>query len=265
MVEIYCDESHDEHVYALAGWAVTETGRRYFDREWTAMLGRFTMPDGSPMKAFHAAEIVNRDEWSDSRFRGWTFDQEKAAFIAATEVIADKTKGAALLWRVGCAVAIPRDADWVETRDTVWHLVFTRLIIGLVMRYRAQNGFSMTLDNKPEIQRNASHFYDLARGVFNKHAPGKWTEDNLRFVADEDCPLVQAADFWSYEWRRRISEQISKPDKRVRTSYLRLKEGRPDAPALFCYNPVAIAAIRARVTPDTSFVQLMNDYPKTEE
>jgi hypothetical protein len=39
---------------------------------------------------FHAAEIVERDHISDSRFKGWTFQQEVAIFTDATALILDK-------------------------------------------------------------------------------------------------------------------------------------------------------------------------------
>src|SRR5262249_30704324 len=60
MISLYCDESHDERVYALGGWVATPSAWDRFTPAWRAMLDRHPMPNGSRMPAFHASEIVGR-------------------------------------------------------------------------------------------------------------------------------------------------------------------------------------------------------------
>ena len=53
------------------------------------MLQTIKMPDGSPCPTFHAAEIVGRNQIEGSRFKGWTFADEVAAFTKATDLVCD--------------------------------------------------------------------------------------------------------------------------------------------------------------------------------
>src|SRR5438552_3219846 len=78
MMTLYCDESDDGETYALAGWLATPSAWRQFEPAWRAMLETIKMPDGSPCAAFHTREIVNRDLIPGSRFKGWTFQDERA-------------------------------------------------------------------------------------------------------------------------------------------------------------------------------------------
>jgi hypothetical protein len=263
MMDVFCDESHDAHVYALAGWMAAPTGWKYFVPAWNRMLGELRMPDGSPVRAFHAAEIVNRDEYNN-RFKGWTFEDEKRAFGSAVDVIVDR-QAAANLWPIGCAIVIPRDADWVETRDTLWHLLFTRLFLALLNTYPAQNGFAFTFDEKKEIKRHANEFYALAKQLVDGAAPGKLASAEVKFASDEDFPQLQGADLFVYEWRRRITERLTKPDKRVRTSYARIKEARFEDAALLCYDPTVVSAIKAQLEVGGSFVEAMVKHPATQD
>src|SRR5262245_66492148 len=69
MMTLYCDESDDGHTYALAGWLSVPSGWDRFEPAWRDMLKTVNMPDGSPCRAFHAADIVGRDSISDSYVR----------------------------------------------------------------------------------------------------------------------------------------------------------------------------------------------------
>jgi hypothetical protein len=51
------------------------------------MLATIIMSNGTPCRSFHAAEIVGRDQIRGSKFKGWTFDDEIAAFSKATDVV----------------------------------------------------------------------------------------------------------------------------------------------------------------------------------
>ena len=99
MMTLYCDESDDGETYALAGWLATPSAWERFELAWRAMLETIRIPDGSPCKAFHTREIVNRDLIPNSPFKGWTFADERAAFTKAIDVICDKSRCANLAVR----------------------------------------------------------------------------------------------------------------------------------------------------------------------
>ena len=120
------------------------------------------MPDGTPMRAFHAADIVNRDEIPHSPFRGWTFGHEVAAFKDAVGLLTDNRK-TPNLWPVGCAVAIPRTTDWIETRNSIWHLLLCRLLTESCFHYRGQHGLSFVFDEKDDNAADALTFYKMAK------------------------------------------------------------------------------------------------------
>jgi Protein of unknown function (DUF3800) len=214
MVDVFCDESYDGQNYALGGWIAAPHGWGLFNPRWRSMLNSQSMPDGSPMSAFHTAEIVNRDLISGSRFKGWTFDQEKAAFAAALDVI--------------------------------WHLLFTRFILMIVEKFQAFNGFTFTFDSKPEVKAHVDRFFAGAFAMAERAAPGKFASSTVRFGPDETEPGLQAADLLMYEWRRFLSDRIAKPGKSPRRSYLRLREVCPTYSELHHLSAEAVAAVQAR-------------------
>jgi hypothetical protein len=264
MITVYCDESHDQDVYALAGWIGPPSAWERFDGLWRDMLSMHFMPDGTAMKSFHAADIVNRDEISDSPFRGWSFDQEKAVFKDAVGILTDKSK-TPNLWPVGCAVAIPSNADWVETRNTVWHLLFCRLLTEICFHYRGQHGFSFVFDEKDDNATNALSFYKQAKPLINQFGPGKLDGASIAFMDDEDALPLQAADLFAYEWRKRIAEKIRQPQKRPRTSYRLLMESKRENAMLRCYGRAAINELKITTGGAAGFFSAMMNYPTTED
>ena len=84
-------------------------------------------------------------------------------------------------------------------------------------------------DRKPEVMSYTSRFYDPARRAVNDAFPGKLHGDVVGFGSDEDAGLepLQAADLFAYEWRHRVSDLVKDPNKRMRTSYRRIRESRP--------------------------------------
>jgi hypothetical protein len=245
MSQVYCDESYDDCAYALAGWIAPPLAWDGFVPAWRSMLSRFTMPDGTTMPAFHASEIVGRDEISGSRFRGWSFEQEKEAFKAAIDVIAEEPS-CVNLWVVGCCAVISSSDKWI-TRDQIYTLLFGRLLLGLIERFQPQNGFSFLFDDKREIRDHVNKIYYAAKYVVDKVMPGKLDGSNVAFASDDEVEPLQAADLFAYEWRRRVSERVRKPAKLPRKSYIRLRECRPARAMLYCYGPEAIDVLKSRV------------------
>ena len=84
---LYCDESDDGQTYALAGWLAVPSAWETFDPAWRAMLQTIAMPDGAACNAFHAVDIVGRDQIKGSPFKGWTFQDEIVAFSKAIAVV----------------------------------------------------------------------------------------------------------------------------------------------------------------------------------
>ncbi len=244
MVDVFCDESYDGHSYALGGWIAAPHGWALFNPRWRAMLNSQSMPDGSSVPAFHTAEIVNRDLVSGSRFKGWTFDQEKAAFAAALDVIEDRTL-CSNMFAIGCCVSLPQRAPLVDHQDTIWHLLFTRFIVMVVEKFRAFNGFTFTLDSKPEVKAHVDSFFTEAFAMAERTSPGKFASSIVRFEPDEAEPGLQAADLLMYEWRRFLSDRIAKPEKSPRRLDLRLREVCPTYSELHYLSAEAVAAAQA--------------------
>lgn len=256
MVKVYCDESHDGFTYALAGWIAPPSAWDRFDPVWRAMLSRFRLPDGSPIPGFHSVEIVCRDEISDSRFKGWSFDDEKAIFRAAVDVIASEPL-CANIWPVGCCVDIRRIHN--PDKDEIWHMLFGQLMMALLLRYPNQHGFSFVFDEKPEVMARVTTSYTSVKKGVNEILPGKLAGTTVAFGSDDDLPSLQAADLLAYEWRRYVSERVSKPEKAMRTSYKRLRDCRVDNSMLQYYDDAAMAEaiMRARENGYTSLLRSM--------
>lgn len=227
---LYCDESDDGHSYALAGWLAVPSAWDRFDDAWKSMLSSLPMPDGSPCPAFHAAEIVNRDTINNSRFKGWSFDQEKNAFIKATDLIVSKS-ACSIMWPLGVAVEVPSTFTDIQ-RDAIWLLLFLKLFGALIETFPAQRGIAFVFDEKPSIAHLAMDAYRVVRERFDQEAPEYLT--TIGFRSDEDAPGLQAADLLAYEWRKRITDANLTPSKAVRRSYQRIREARPDG-ALWRY------------------------------
>ena len=109
MITIFSDESHDEHTYALGGWAITPTHWRLFGEEWKAALATIAMPDGGPCPAFHASAMMNNRKGA---FRGWGRVEAEGAFEKATAIIERNRHFS--MWPVGVAVEIHADFSYVQ-------------------------------------------------------------------------------------------------------------------------------------------------------
>ena len=231
MMTLYCDESDDGHTYALAGWLGTPSGWDLFDPAWRDMLGTIAMPDGSPCPAFHTTDIVSREGISDSKFKGWTFEDEKLAFEKAIDVVVDKTL-CALMYPVGVAVEIPSSFEWIP-RDSIWLMLFGKLFFLLAETFPAQRSIAFMFDEKKAIESNALYIHSTAKKRFNERA-GEEYLSSIAFDDDVNVPPLQAADLFAYEWRKRISDERQHPNKAIRKSYARIRAARTE-PTLWRY------------------------------
>lgn len=257
MIDLYCDESHDGTTYVLGGWLSTPHGWDWISLRWKAMLGDFNIT------AFHAAELVNRDTIKDSRYKGWTFDQEKGLFTAAVDILVD-TKLCPHLEPFGCAVSLPPDTgQWIESQDSIWVLLFTRLLNALII-HGVENGISLMFDEKPEVREIVDKYYATAKETVDALAPGKLRGTTVTFGSDEHFQPLQAADLFAYEWRKRLSDRYLSPSKPPRRSYSRLKDGRHKR-TLHYYDREAMRTIIGRHNAGESFIEVMWNYPTTED
>lgn len=215
MIHIYCDESHDDTTYVLAGWiARPETWDRIADR-WAEMLVRHKAP------YFHAAEIMGRDTISDSPFKGWTREQEIAIFSEATDIILAQDP---LPCAIGNSLPMFPVSLFIEDKDTAWFWLFVKFIQLLVLVPDDVGGVDFMFDDKPEIRKIVNAHYYEAKELINSKFPGRLRgADTVAFGDDAKILPLQAADFIAYEWRKSLSNRQNNPEKPERTSYTRLK------------------------------------------
>jgi hypothetical protein len=261
MVEIYCDESHDDHTYTLAGWLAAPTGWAHFRPAWRAMLKEF------PIEYFHASELANREFVTNGRYKGWSRDEEVRFFTRAVDVICDEKIGCAWMVPIGVSVSLRQHERWTATPETPWKLLFVRLFLTVLNKFPVQNGITFIFDRKPEVKSYVDRFYQPAKTTINEAFPGKLHGDRVTFVNDEQeaCEPLQAADLLAYEWRRRISDRVKEPEKRTRTSYRRIREARNRDAALHHYNAEAMDRILAEMESGKHFVEAMRTCPSTDE
>lgn len=259
MIDIKCDESHDQHTYALGGWIATPSAWDHFDGPWLEMLGRHPMPDGSPMPAFHASEIVGRDHISDSRWKGWTFEQEKAAFSDAVDQITNREL-CANMWAVGVSVPMPFHLDTPlgkasDDDAAIWMFLFVRLFFALLEKYPAQNGFTFLFDEKPEIMELVSAFYAPAKEIVNSASAGKLAGSAVGFAPDHEAAPLQAADLFIYEWRRRVTDRQKTPGKPARLSAVDSSVSARALPAKMLLNHALqeASSLRGRISKGSCF------------
>ena len=138
------------------------------------------------MPAFHASEIVGRDVISDSRWKGWTFDQEKAAFIDAVNVVTDRTL-CTNMWSVGCSCAFPPQAELFADKDVIWFMLFMRLFHDLLDTFPAQQGFTFMFDDKPEVMIPVAKLYGMAKKLFDENQPEKMAKSTIAFNWRRRC------------------------------------------------------------------------------
>jgi hypothetical protein len=221
MINLVCDESHDQHTYALAGWACIPDGWDGISHEWQRMLLELNMPE------FHAVEIVERDNIADSRFKGWTFEQEKVAFTRAVDVLV-ATHLCKNLVAIGCSVSLPKKQDefGFESQDTIWVFLFCRLLAELIRDFPHDREFNLLFDEKKQIRDTVNAYYYQAKDLTERQLPGYFSGSAVAFANSEKKMPLQAADLFAYEWRKRISDRIRTPDKPPRRSYARLREKR---------------------------------------
>lgn len=261
MINLYCDESYDSTTYALAGWMARPEAWDYVTPRWAEMLKRHHAP------YFHAAEIVGRDQISGSPFKGWTFDQEVAIFRDATDLILDK-RCSGWFSSIGCSVSslsvkacFPVD----EAKDnSVWYLLFARFLHLLAVDLPpSADGISMTFDEKKELKKLVDDYYFDAKTAIDGFLPTKFDCAEIEFRSDEEVLPLQMADFFAYEWRKRISDRVRHPEKKERKSYTLLRQ-RPRF--LKHYNSKAIESIKARAdSTGKSMIEVMWEHSTTEE
>jgi hypothetical protein len=261
MIKVYCDESHDDTTYALAGLIATPTSWDAFTPAWQTMLDTLGAP------AFHASEIENREIVSDSRYKDWDRPKAVEAFTQAVDVVVDPTK-CKLLWAVGASIVLPRyppDAPGRIDKDEVWILLFVRVFQALVESFGPQHGIDIIFDDKPEVRRIVNVSFDIAKPRVNAISPGKL--ETLTFGSDDTVLPLQAADLFVYEWRKRISDKRNRPNKPMRTSYQRIIQ-RLDADGravLHHYSADTLKAIYERKGTGENFVDVMFNYPTTRD
>jgi len=263
MVGVYADESDDGTTYALAGWLTSPHGWNHLTPRWREMLATTAMPDGSPMPAFHAAEIVDRENIKGSRFKGWSFDDEKAVFTRAVDLIVEQAEKGRLE-RVGVSIHVPRAVDWTRDRDTaVWMLLFGRLMSTIILAYTQQRSFTFVFDNKPNVRKHVNYFFDVVHERMNKETPGYFADNPYGFACDEREPPLQVADLLAYEWRKRSSDRILAPNKRPRRSYERLKAATKGH--MLYYGPESAKEIISRIQSGESVIPTMLACPADED
>ena len=216
MINLYCDESFDVATYALAGWiASPETWDRLVP-DWQKML------KNNKAGSFHAADIVGRDQIKDSPFKGWSFKQEVKIFSEAADILTNEQAFPDLQY-IGFSIAFP-DPKNVENQDVIWFLLFARLFLFLANMESLNDGISFMFDNKEETRKHVNDFFYKAQKIINAALPERIAGVTVAFGSDQEQLPLQAADFFAYEWRKRISDKVLHPEKAVRKSYARLRQ-----------------------------------------
>jgi hypothetical protein len=171
MITLYCDESDDGYTYALAGWVADPDAWDRIDGAWRVMLYRHRLPTGEPMTAFHAVDIVERENVRGSKFKGWTFDQERAVFSDACDILLNRDY-APKLWRLGVSIAFSR--RWIQDTNVTarqrdewaWLLLFRRLFQLTVARFHDRTGIAFIFDEKETIRERVNAFFYKAKSDF---------------------------------------------------------------------------------------------------
>ncbi|MDA2913041.1 hypothetical protein MYX77_03620 [Acidobacteriia bacterium AH_259_A11_L15] len=224
MIDLYCDESNDNTTYSLAGWIASPTSWDRIVPHWRQMLEDLNMPE------FHAAEIVGRDTISDSRFKGWTFDQEVEAFKRAVNILVEPCYCADLK-AVGCSISVPgylaSGIKFADEQDGIWMLLFVKLFYELATKFPPGKGFNLMFDERKEVRDDVNNYAYQAQNIFQKVHPELRKTITIGFGKSQEILPLQTADLFSYEWRKRITDRRERPDKKARVSYTRLRAGRP--------------------------------------
>jgi hypothetical protein len=261
MLDIYCDESYDGTTYTLAGWMAHPEAWDLITPLWALMLKKHNAP------YFHTAEIVGRDQIKRSAFKGWTFEQETAIFTDATALILDK-KCPGWLSSIGCSISSPSAKACFpidEPEDnSVWYLLFARFLHMLAVDLPpSADGINLTFDGKKDVKKLVDDYFPDARRATEEFLPTKFNALTIAFGNDEKVLPLQMADFFAYEWRKKISDLVRTLGKKERPSYALLKQ-RPRF--LKHYNSDAVEAIRTRAMGSgISMIEAMWEHPTNEE
>lgn len=252
MVNVYCDESHDDHTYTLAGWIGSPTGWDHFIPAWRGMLNEFPVP------YFHASDLENKERDKNSRYKDFSRADVVRFFTRATDVVCDKKNGCAWMEPVGCSISLADHGRWTATPDTPWKLLFAGLLLTIFNRFPAQNGFSFMFDEKESVKSYVDRFYKPAKDAINAVVPGKIHGAVVEFGDDEEPGLepLQGADLLAYEWRKRVSHGVVAPGKDPRPPWKRIRETRPDG-VLNHYDASAVDIIMEKMRRGTHFVTAM--------
>lgn len=260
MVAIYCDESHDDRTYALAGWLSAPGAWDKFAPDWRGMLNEF------PVTYFHASDLENRERDKNSRYKDFTRADVVRFFTRAVDVMCEKDTGYGWIEPVGCSISLSDHQRWTATPDTPWKLLFVGLFLTILEKYPALNGFSFMFDNKDEVKPYVDRFYGPAKQAINSVIPGKIHGDVVGFGDDEEPGLepLQAADLIAYEWRKRVSQRVLDPTKGLRLPWRRIREARPKG-ILRHYNARAVDQIVKEMGTGKYFVDAMLEAPSSED
>lgn len=256
MINLTCDESNDGRTYALAGWFASPDAWDCITKKWEAMLTKHKAPE------FHAAEIVERDRISDSRFKGWTREQEVAIFTEAADIITKK-ECEGWLMSIGFAISVPDIKKYPSiTDDTIWFILFCRLLHTLIIEVPNTHGIDLLFDEKKEVRQIVDYYFYQAREAAHKFFPGRFANPKVAFGSSIETPPIQAADFLAFEWRRRISRRERESNAKERLSFTRLKERRH---WLRYYGADSMEAIRRDVERGKPLFEAIWEHPATDE
>ena len=87
------------------------------------------------------------------------------------------------------------------------------------------DGISMTFNGKKkELKKLVDDYYFDAKTAIDGFIPTKFDCAEIEFRSDEEVLPLQMADFFAYEWRKRISDRVRHPEKKERKSYTLLRQ-----------------------------------------
>lgn len=215
-------ESHDPHVFTLAGFITSPTGWQHFVPHWREMLCKV---GPYPVDAFHSNPI----EKAKPPFDGWTIEQRDSLVTRAVDILADPVNACSNLYAIGCTLvvddlkaAVPSLLGRARTQDL--YVQCYLVLFHNILKFSPFKGIDFIFDRKAKAEGRVKAHFDAAKEILDKDPETAGRLNECIFRDDRKFMPLQAADLLAYELRRRTWDRVKDHAIPIRPTYQKLKD-----------------------------------------
>jgi hypothetical protein len=222
-VALYGDESesHEPHVFTLAGFVASPSAWENFIPAWREML---CSVGPYPVEALH----TNVLERGRPPFDGWVREEREALIARAVDILTDTTL-CANLYAISCTFMLDELNDRIpcifekaktqEIYERCYRVVFEN-----ILKFSPFKGIDFIFDRKAKVEGRVQAHFEAAKAELDKDPDTNGRLNECIFRDDRKFMPLQAADLLAFEIRRRVWDKSRDASAPLRPTYQKLKD-----------------------------------------